>query len=148
LLERLAALTPRPRINLVLYYGVLAAHAAWRSRLPRDGLAVARPRPPAPRRVPRDGRHAAAAGRGAGPRGAPAVESALGAAHGPEFRYQAADGAVHTVPRAWTSLASPDAFEVVAAGRASFRPEDLLGLAVLLDEIQHRHHDEKTSHGL
>jgi GH35 family endo-1,4-beta-xylanase len=34
LLERLAALTPRPRINLVLYYGVLAAHAAWRSRLP------------------------------------------------------------------------------------------------------------------
>jgi hypothetical protein len=33
LLERLAALTPRPRINLVLYYGVLAAHAAWRARL-------------------------------------------------------------------------------------------------------------------
>jgi hypothetical protein len=37
LLERLASLTPRPRINLVLYYGVLAAHAAWRSRLPRPG---------------------------------------------------------------------------------------------------------------
>ena len=33
LLERLAALTPRPRINLVLYYGVLGARAAWRSRL-------------------------------------------------------------------------------------------------------------------
>ena len=33
LLERLAALTPRPRINLVLYYGVLAARAAWRARL-------------------------------------------------------------------------------------------------------------------
>jgi hypothetical protein len=33
LLERLAALTPRPRINLVLYYGVLGAHAAWRGRL-------------------------------------------------------------------------------------------------------------------
>ena len=33
LLERLAALTPWPRINLVLYYGVLGAHAAWRSRL-------------------------------------------------------------------------------------------------------------------
>jgi Putative transposase len=33
LLERLAALTPRPRINLVLYYGVLGAHAAWRARL-------------------------------------------------------------------------------------------------------------------
>jgi hypothetical protein len=33
LLERLAALIPRPRINLVLYYGVLGAHAAWRSRV-------------------------------------------------------------------------------------------------------------------
>jgi len=33
LLERLVALTPRPRINLVLYYGVLGAHATWRSRL-------------------------------------------------------------------------------------------------------------------
>jgi hypothetical protein len=38
LLERLASLTPRPRINLVLYYGVLGAHAAWRSRLPRPGI--------------------------------------------------------------------------------------------------------------
>ena len=36
-LERLASLTPRPRINLVLYYGVLAAHAAWRPRLPGPG---------------------------------------------------------------------------------------------------------------
>jgi len=30
LLERLAALVPRPRINLILYYGVLAPRAAWR----------------------------------------------------------------------------------------------------------------------
>ncbi len=30
LLERLAALTPRPRINLGLYYGVLGTRAAWR----------------------------------------------------------------------------------------------------------------------
>lgn len=30
LLERLAAITPRPRINLVLYYGVLGARSAWR----------------------------------------------------------------------------------------------------------------------
>jgi len=29
-LERLAALVPRPRINLVLYYGLLAPRAAWR----------------------------------------------------------------------------------------------------------------------
>lgn len=32
LLEKLAALTPRPRINLILYHGVLALHASWRSR--------------------------------------------------------------------------------------------------------------------
>ena len=30
LLERLAALVPRPRINLVLYHGALAPRAAWR----------------------------------------------------------------------------------------------------------------------
>src|SRR5437867_11801112 len=33
LLEKLAALTPRPRINLVLYHGVLAPHARWRARV-------------------------------------------------------------------------------------------------------------------
>jgi hypothetical protein len=33
-------MTPRPRINLVLYYGLLGAHAAWRSRLPGPGVAV------------------------------------------------------------------------------------------------------------
>ena len=31
LLGRLAVLTPRPRINLILYHGVLAPRAAWRS---------------------------------------------------------------------------------------------------------------------
>ena len=34
LLERLAAITPRPRVNLVLYHGVLAPRAAWRHRAP------------------------------------------------------------------------------------------------------------------
>ena len=33
LLEKLAALTPRPRINLILYHGVLAPHAGWRARV-------------------------------------------------------------------------------------------------------------------
>jgi hypothetical protein len=33
LLEKLAALIPRPRINLVLYHGVLAPHAGWRARV-------------------------------------------------------------------------------------------------------------------
>ena len=37
LLERLAALTPRPRVNLVLYHGVLAPRAAWRARVVRYG---------------------------------------------------------------------------------------------------------------
>jgi len=29
-LEKLAALTPRPAVNLILYHGVLARHAPWR----------------------------------------------------------------------------------------------------------------------
>src|SRR6266702_8520542 len=33
LLEKLTALTPRPRVNLVLYHGVLAPHAGWRARV-------------------------------------------------------------------------------------------------------------------
>ena len=33
LLERLAVLTPRPRVNLILYDGVLAPRAAWRAAL-------------------------------------------------------------------------------------------------------------------
>ena len=32
-LEKLAALTPRPEINLVLYHGVLAPHARWRPEI-------------------------------------------------------------------------------------------------------------------
>ena len=39
LLEKLAALTPRPRINLVLYHGVLAPHAGWRARVVAFGAA-------------------------------------------------------------------------------------------------------------
>ena len=51
LLEKLAALTPRPRINLVLYHGVLAPHAAWRARVvayraPRVEAPVAAPASP------------------------------------------------------------------------------------------------------
>jgi len=45
LLERLAALTPRPRINLVLYYGVFGPHARRRARVVagarREPVAVA-----------------------------------------------------------------------------------------------------------
>ncbi len=40
LLERLATLTPRPRINLILHYGVLAPRAAWRADVVRFGEPV------------------------------------------------------------------------------------------------------------
>ncbi|MCH7749526.1 MAG: transposase [Acidobacteria bacterium] len=40
LLERLAVLTPRPRINLILYHGVLAPRAAWRSLVVGFGAPV------------------------------------------------------------------------------------------------------------
>ena len=40
-LERLAAITPRPRVNLVLYYGVRAPRASWRSAVVGDGAATA-----------------------------------------------------------------------------------------------------------
>jgi hypothetical protein len=41
-LGRLAVLVPRPRVNLLLYYGVLGGRSAWRgpiarSRIPADG---------------------------------------------------------------------------------------------------------------
>lgn len=39
LLEKLAALTPRPRINLVLHHGVLAPNAGWRTRVVAYGAA-------------------------------------------------------------------------------------------------------------
>jgi hypothetical protein len=68
LLERLAALTPRPRVNLVLYDGMLAAHAAWRSRLPRDGAVTGPTTQPAPA-PSRGGGRDAAASCGAGPFG-------------------------------------------------------------------------------
>jgi len=44
LLEKLAALTPRPRINLLLYHGVLAPHARWRGRaVAHDGAEAVAP---------------------------------------------------------------------------------------------------------
>ena len=41
-LGRLAVLVPRPRINLLSYYGVLGARAAWRRQVvPRAETAIA-----------------------------------------------------------------------------------------------------------
>ena len=47
LLEKLAALTPRPRINLVLYHGVLGPHARWRARVVAYGALPTAPSLPA-----------------------------------------------------------------------------------------------------
>ncbi len=40
LLERRAALTPRPLITLIFYHGVLARRGAWRSLVVQSGTAV------------------------------------------------------------------------------------------------------------
>jgi hypothetical protein len=59
-LAKLAALTPRPEINLLLYHGVLAPNARWRPQVvgygrvaleaAADDPAETRPGPPPPRR--------------------------------------------------------------------------------------------------
>src|SRR5262249_44693097 len=71
LLERLAALTPRPRINLVLHHGVLASHSRWRARAVAYGRNTRDPIGP----------DAAVASGLAAP---PVPPSAAGAAGGPE----------------------------------------------------------------
>jgi hypothetical protein len=45
-LERLAAITPRPRINLVIYHGVLAPRSRWRPPGSDDPAVIAPPVPP------------------------------------------------------------------------------------------------------
>ena len=58
-LERLAVLVPRPRVNLILYYGVLAARAAWRPEIvpgSEPGEATSRPAGRM-RRRPSEARH-------------------------------------------------------------------------------------------
>ena len=47
LLERLAVLIPRPRVNLILYHGVLAPRAAWRARVVTCGAWLDGVPPPA-----------------------------------------------------------------------------------------------------
>jgi hypothetical protein len=49
--------------------------------------------------------------------------------HGERVWYEAPDGSVASIPRAWTDLAAPDPFVMLAEGKAHFRPEDLVELA-------------------
>jgi hypothetical protein len=48
--------------------------------------------------------------------------------------YRDERGRVHKLPIAWTSLRPADLFEVVAQGRALFRPADLAELAALVEQ--------------
>jgi hypothetical protein len=52
------------------------------------------------------------------------------------------DGTLRSVPIGWTSLAAPDPFKVVNAGRAPFRPDDLLRLADLIAALRRARKDE------
>jgi hypothetical protein len=45
---------------------------------------------------------------------------------------------VRSLPATWTDVGGPDPFLALSAGRACFRPEDLLRLALLLTELQAR----------
>jgi hypothetical protein len=47
------------------------------------------------------------------------------------------DGITQSLPRAWTDMAEPDVFVIVAAGRSPFRVEDLLALAEVMEELGH-----------
>jgi hypothetical protein len=44
-------------------------------------------------------------------------------------------GRLRSVPASWTDLVADDAFNVVAAGRAAFRTQELLELAHLIGTI-------------
>jgi hypothetical protein len=45
-------------------------------------------------------------------------------------------GSLRSVPANWTDLVADDAFNVVAAGRAAFRTQELLELVHLIGAIQ------------
>ena len=49
--------------------------------------------------------------------------------------FQDATGRLHSIPTSWTNLAPVDPFVTIAAGRAVFRPADLLAVVGLLERI-------------
>jgi hypothetical protein len=62
--------------------------------------------------------------------------------HGERVWLQEADGPVITLPRKWTSLWVPDAFELASAGRTCFRADDLARLVELVAAIRKRVEDQ------
>ena len=56
--------------------------------------------------------------------------------HGDRVWYEAPDGSVATIPRAWTDLAAADPFVTLAEDKAHFRPQDLLAVAELISALR------------
>jgi hypothetical protein len=56
--------------------------------------------------------------------------------HGDRVWYEQGDGSVASIPRAWTDLAVPEPFVALSEGKAHFRPEDLVEVAVLVAVIR------------
>ena len=50
--------------------------------------------------------------------------------------YEDEVGRFRAMPRAWTSLADADLFQIIAAGRSRFRVADLLELASWIRKVQ------------
>ena len=68
--------------------------------------------------------------------------------HGDRVWYKADDGSTCTLPLAWTSLATPHSFELISAGRARFRTDDLVRLAALLDDVRRQDVNSDGTHEL
>ena len=49
--------------------------------------------------------------------------------------FQDAAGRLHSIPTSWTNLGPSDPFVTIAAGRAVFRPVDLLAVVGLLERM-------------
>ena len=62
--------------------------------------------------------------------------------HGDFVWLTAADGSTFTLPKRWTSEATPDPFERFAEGRAHFRMDDLVELVALLAGLGQGRRDE------
>jgi hypothetical protein len=51
---------------------------------------------------------------------------------GDRVLFEDGEGRVRSIPTAWTSIAGPDPFVTLSAGRSLFRLEDVLALAALV----------------
>ena len=61
--------------------------------------------------------------------------------------YVGPNGRTRSLPVGWTNVAAVDSFVSVAAGRAPFRLEDLLGLTALVRAIRPVRRDRASQKG-